>query len=270
MTEYMELGYLLNPPGTLSIGPETAVRKSPSVFRLDSSRPVSGRAHSYRYVSYRAGKAVSALQVIGTLGGTAKIEAVYTVPDYRRTGLAAELLIMARQDFKKVKHSFFRSKAGSAWKARVGNPLAYVRLTEERHHFESGVPVTFPFFRNTERAPHFGARFQQDIEPAGRYMLFRNKLVASPLPTGWVGDIITFHKPLVLAFNTNPDGGYDDTSWKAQLTRAYGLKGRSLSKALLREGYDGIVTVQLDSRGRPMHTKEIVDLTVLRSQKLLR
>jgi GNAT superfamily N-acetyltransferase len=267
MTEYMELGYLLNPPGALSIGPETAVRKSPSVFRLDSSRPVSGRAHSYRYVSYRAGKAVSALQVIGTLGGTAKIEAVYTVPDYRRMGLAAELLTTARQDFKKVKHSFFRSKAGSAWKAKVGNPLAYVRVTEEGHRFESGVPVTFPFFRNTERAPHFGGRFQQDIEPAGRYMLLRNKLVTE-LPKTWMSGTVTFHKPLVLAFNTNPDGGYDDTSWKAQLTRAYGRTGRALSQAVLRDGYDGIVTVQLDSRGRPMHTKEIVDLSVLRTQRL--
>lgn len=269
MTEYMELGYLLNAPGTLSIGPETAVRTSENVLRFDSARPVSGRAHSYRYVSYKAGKAVSALQVIGTLGGTAKIEAVYTAPAYRRTGLAAKLLTEARRDFRKVKHSFFRSKSGSAWKARVGNPLAYARVTEEGHRFETSVPVTFPFMRNTARALHFGSRFQQDVEPAGRYMLLRNKLSSSGLP-GWTEGTITFHKPLVLAFNTNPDGGYDSTSWKAQLQRAYGRRGTTLSKALLADGFDGIVTVQLDSRGRPMHTKEIVDLSVLRSRSLKR
>jgi hypothetical protein len=39
--------------------------------------------------------------------------------------------------------------------------------------FETGVPVRFPFIRNTERAPRPRGhdQFQQRLEPAGVYLL---------------------------------------------------------------------------------------------------
>lgn len=133
--------------------------------------------------------------------------------------------------------------------------------SDEVVHFETGEPVAFEFLRNTESAPDFGPRYQQDIEPHGRYMLHATPgAVAMP---GWVEGRVSFRHPLVLAFNTDPDAPtlYNETSWKAQLHEHYGEVGKNLSRALTRDGYDGIVTVSLGSDGRPMHTKEIVDLT---------
>lgn len=146
---------------------------------------------------------------------------------------------------------------------RRSNPIAYETLVEEGTRFETGVPVVFEYMRNLERAPYFGGQFQQDIEPAGRYMLLHTR-GASRLP-GWEFGTTHFDKPLVLAFNTDGSNQvYDENSWKTQLQRAYGKRGRSLSRRLLDDGYDGIVTVELDPSGRPVATREIIDLRVVR------
>jgi hypothetical protein len=149
--------------------------------------------------------------------------------------------------------------------SRQRNPLDYAVVVENGIRFETGVPVSFPFIRNTQSSPHFGSRFQQDIEPAGRYLLAREGTFDPP--SGWEVDTIFFAKPLVIAFNANHgEPYYDEHSWKAQLHRAYGKKGKRLTEALLRDGYDGIVTVGYDQHGRPVDTKEIVDLRTMRSR----
>ena len=152
-------------------------------------------------------------------------------------------------------------KKGVVPRRRKLNPMAYVAVVEEGVRFETGVPVTFEYMRNLERAGYFGPRFQQDIEPAGRYLLFRDR-AATRLPH-WEFGRVSFNKPLVIAFNTGKSQVYDDNSWKAQLQRAYGTLGKDLSRKLLKEGYDGIVTVELGPNGRPVSTREIVDLTVV-------
>lgn len=128
-------------------------------------------------------------------------------------------------------------------------------------HFETGEPVTFEYTRNTEPTPYLGSRYQQDIEPHGRYMLHATPGVGA-LP-GWTQGRISFRNPLVLAFNTDPDAQtlYNETSWKAQLHDRYGAGGKELSRALADDGYDGIITVELGTDDRDWYTKEIVDLT---------
>lgn len=146
-------------------------------------------------------------------------------------------------------------------------PLAVVE--EAGVKFETGVPVEFEYLRNTEPSPkqRGNTQFQQQIEPAGRYMLLRDSHGA--LAPGWQSGTIQFDRPLVLHFNTGDEGGYDEHSWKAHLSRAYrGKKGRSLSRAILADGYDGIVTV--GNLRKDMFTKEIVDLTVIRDQEVAR
>lgn len=141
--------------------------------------------------------------------------------------------------------------------------IALARVEEERYVFETGVPVKFPFIRNTAKSPYFGDRFQQDIEPAGRYMLFRSRAVKPQ--DGWEAGVVTFKSPLVLLLNTDPDGPYyNETSWKARLQRIYGHAGKKLTRALLADGYDGIVTVTCPrQRGIECETREIVDLAVI-------
>jgi hypothetical protein len=111
------------------------------------------------------------------------------------------------------------------------------------------------FFRNKEKAPNFGPRFQQDIEPHGRYLGHGPN---QSLPNHEYGEA-EFRNPLVIHWNTNPEGGYDDTSWKASLSKAYGgLKGRMLAQAIIQDGYDGVVTVS--NWNGQSSVSEIVDL----------
>lgn len=139
--------------------------------------------------------------------------------------------------------------------------VPFVEVVEEGHRFATGEPVTFPYMRSTEKAPFFGERFQQTIEPAGRYMLLRGS-VASPELPGWQYGTVTFRSPIVLAFNADPDAPdlYNETSWKALLSEHYGATGGALSDRLLEDGYDGVVTVWLTPSGQPSYTKEIVQL----------
>lgn len=122
--------------------------------------------------------------------------------------------------------------------------------------FETARPVTFSFIRNTEKSPHLGDQYGQDIEPAGRYMLHR-ELAGQP-PRGWVTGLQSFRQPIVLEIAL--DGRiYGPTGWKARLVQASGgKKGRALSRYLKSLGYDGIVTVQ-ETRGQ-RSTAEIVAL----------
>lgn len=135
-------------------------------------------------------------------------------------------------------------------------------LTEVEEYgvrFKTGEPVTVRFVRNTKKAPNFGPTYQQDIEPAGRYLIHNPE--PGDLPMQWERGEVRFSNPLVLEFNERGEMAYDKDSWKAYLSRKYGgKKGKALSRAIKRDGYDGIVTVQQTSRGA-RYTGEIVDLT---------
>lgn len=121
--------------------------------------------------------------------------------------------------------------------------------------FETGQPVTFPYLRNTQQAPQT-AGFQQDIEPAGRYLL--HDVAPNPnLPGTWEQGQVTLQSPLVVDWQ----GAYDDSSWKKQVSDRFGGKtGQDLANAVRAAGYDGIVAVQTDKNGQ-RYTTEIVDLT---------
>lgn len=130
--------------------------------------------------------------------------------------------------------------------------------------FKTGEPVTFNFVRNTTKAPHLpGDEFQQSLEPAGRYMLHDFEPEREP-PKGWEKGTVAFQRPLVIELNSNPDamGAYDETSWKANLSKQYGGKtGAKLSRALQAAGYDGIVTIE--KGGKTPGTREIIDIGIV-------
>lgn len=142
-----------------------------------------------------------------------------------------------------------------------------VSFKEHGVEFKTGQSVTFTFGRNTTPAPKApkGApdKFQQKIEPSGRYMIALPK-GTSPLP-GQIVDDVTFKNPLVIKGNTGDSGNlYDENSWKANLSKAFGgKKGKALSKAVAEAGYDGIVTAN-ELKGQH-YSGEIVDLRFLHS-----
>jgi hypothetical protein len=80
----------------------------------------------------------------------------------------------------------------------------------------------------------------------------------------WEHGDITFQNPLVIRLTSDPDTIYGEKGWKAALSRAYGGKtGIELSRAIVADGHDGVVTVWVQD-GEPSETREIVDLSGLR------
>jgi GNAT superfamily N-acetyltransferase len=88
-----------------------------SIERLDSEHGSS------RYLWRVDDQPVAGLQVVSHDGKTATIANVYTMPPWRRLGLAAGLLHLAREDFTEVRHASDQhmSPLGKAWRAAV-NP----------------------------------------------------------------------------------------------------------------------------------------------------
>lgn len=111
-------------------------------------------------------------------------------------------------------------------------------------------PYEFHYLHNNEKFPDRGTTYGQHIEPAGKYMIETD----SPLkiePRYESGKLI-FKRPFVIKFGDNYQSS---NNWKAILSKQYGgLTGIALSKALIADGYDGIITV--DEYG----TSEIVSL----------
>ena len=145
-------------------------------------------------------------------------------------------------------------------KTQDGGDLSLQTVEERGRVFETGRPVEFEYLRNTEKAPGRPSGsdpYQQQIEPAGFYVTHRT--TDSDPPPGFETGTVGFENPLVLDLNSgSQDQIYDQNSWKAQLERKYGKRGKALTQALQQEGYDGLVTVQ-QVRGRP-YTSEIVVL----------
>jgi hypothetical protein len=127
--------------------------------------------------------------------------------------------------------------------------LNFSNASEYGTTFETGRPVQFDYIRNTESAPYLGSEFGQDIEPHGRYLLQAHP-TAKPTDN-WEMGTVSFQNPLVIDFG----GSTGHSGWKGRLEAYYKKKGKALSRAIRKDGYDAIVTVE------DGYTVEIVDLT---------
>jgi GNAT superfamily N-acetyltransferase len=105
--------YLMAPGKVPSIGQERGKRPSG-----DGIGKYTSPHGSVRYVAYIHGQAKSALQVVTRDWRHAVIANVYTLPDYRRMGLATTLIKRARRDFKSIDHASEAnlSDEGRAWR----------------------------------------------------------------------------------------------------------------------------------------------------------
>ena len=90
---------------------------------------------------------------------------------------------------------------------------------------------------NPEKAPDMGERFNQHLEPKGKYVV-----ESETPPKGWEQSKVKFDNPLIIETDGSP-------KWKKDLSDKYGLKGKELSDKLLSEGYDGIITVEKNDTG---------------------
>ena len=110
---------------------------------------------------------------------------------------------------------------------------------------ETGKPITLKFSRNTEKSPPApsGDPYQQKIEPHGTYLSHNDSNMSSEDAKRINRElgVIEFKNPLVMPFNKT-EGGYDENSWKMVLFKEYKKKGRTLTKELIRKGFDGVIT----------------------------
>jgi len=127
---------------------------------------------------------------------------------------------------------------------------------------ETGKPVSFYFIHNTESAnalfgkPKKGAPFGREFEPAARFVNVASKQTADEAEGKFIGGKLTFKNPLVM-----PN---DNLQWKETLSKQYGGKvGKKLSKALLADGYDGVITTE------ERYISETIDLTTFDEAKAL-
>jgi hypothetical protein len=145
----------------------------------------------------------------------------------------------------------------------------HAEITEDDKHFQTGKSVTIPVTHRKQTTQHHGAKYGQDIEPAGRYVLHGHHGEPGTTKHAWgpehdvtvTHDTTHFKNPLVIQHKGT---GSEPGMWKRRLSDQHGGKtGKALSRAIAKDGHDGIVTVDsYERRGEKRHTvSEIVDLT---------
>lgn len=129
---------------------------------------------------------------------------------------------------------------------KVNKEFNEAKVTSSGYIFETGVPVSFPYLHKDGASSGYSGdrkRFQQDIEPAGKYVVFDGEGDEDKTPEGYERGKTTLKNPLVLKWGDR----YDDTSWKQNLFDIYKKSGKELTQKLVKDGFDGVVTV--DSYG---------------------
>lgn len=158
-----------------------------------------------------------------------------------------------------------RALAESSGGAQFDQRPFPVEKTVEFGEFKTGQPVTFDFIHNTESAtalfgkPAKDAPFDRGIEPSGRYVNQVPNAADVDTSGRMIAGTLTFKNPLVL----------DADTWKQTIFDHYKKRGKNLSEALIRDGYDGVVTITHDARPGRSHTSEILDLTTFDKSKAL-
>lgn len=138
-----------------------------------------------------------------------------------------------------------------------------VASESESDKVQTGQPMTFNFAHNKDSAtamfgkPKKDSPFERGFEPSGKYMtMVDDSFQVFPGQNMEVGKQ-TFNNPLVIDMS-------EDGKWKEDLSKQYGgKKGKRLSKAVIANGYDGIVTK------RDGTVSEIIDFTSFDESKAL-
>ena len=112
-------------------------------------------------------------------------------------------------------------------------------------------PIKLTYLHIHQTTPNCGTQYAQDIEPTGEYMTYNDHKYKIELSNYEYGTI-TFNNPLVIEFISTTHGG-----WKTTLLNMFnGKKKKALSNAIIKAGYDAIITIDSDMQ----EIKEIVNL----------
>jgi hypothetical protein len=105
---------------------------------------------------------------------------------------------------------------------------------------EPDAPQQVEFISRPGKAPNMGSTYGQDIEPAGKYInIVDNPSTPTPEGGNYVRGTAIIKKPLVL----DEGDSVDTVAWKQKLSKRYGGKtGKELTDAIIKDGYDAIIT----------------------------
>lgn len=135
----------------------------------------------------------------------------------------------------------FSEQKPKPMEAPMKKPISELKLTklsEGRVNFETGKSVQFRWIRD-KSDPYL---HEDDIRPTGFYMRHN---AGNIVKEGHEKGIIRFTNPLVIEYE----------GWKQRLSNYFdGKTKKSLSKAIVKESYDGIITVHEN------HTEDIVNI----------
>lgn len=105
---------------------------------------------------------------------------------------------------------------------------------------DKGIVMTYVRNPNTQTA-NYGTTYGQNLEPAGEYMSMDTMQGEYKIP-GFEYGTIEFGNPLVIEHKDTTANG-----WKKDLSERYnGLTGRKLSEAIKKDGYDAIMTQDVE------------------------
>ena len=117
----------------------------------------------------------------------------------------------------------------------VVDDLGLSSVTENGVRFETGRPVEFRFVHGKIPAPNFGAKFQQDIEPAGRYLVHQpeglgifGRPVTDRVRREYEDGTMRFNRPLVLRFTDDPDSLYGPDLLESSASKRIQSQGKGL------------------------------------------
>ncbi|MGB1743060.1 MAG: hypothetical protein ACPHHR_09440 [Cycloclasticus sp.] len=130
-------------------------------------------------------------------------------------------------------------------------------------YFETGKPVTFNYAHNTESAtmlfgvPDKDSPYGRGYEPSAQFVTVIGKIPkVENQREGMEYGSITFNNPLVI--------DNDSLNWKKKLSEDFnGATGKKLSQAVIKAGYDGIVTTENG------HTSEAINLQTFNESQAL-
>lgn len=96
--------------------------------------------------------------------------------------------------------------------------------------------IKLDIMKNMESAGYHGSTYGQDVEPHGTYVVERDPNI--DLFPGWVAGKAVLKKPLYIDLD-----GYENViDYKRDLATQYKAKGKKLTKKLMTQGYDSIIT----------------------------
>ena len=117
-----------------------------------------------------------------------------------------------------------------------------VYMIEETNYENGGVldidnSKKFTLLHNNDKAPYLGSLYGQDVEPTGFFAIIKHNNDLDSLPNY---DTYVFYSKKQLYIPIESD---NYISWKNELSKKYKAKKSALTKKLLAEGYDILITV---------------------------